>query len=365
MKTRAVPFFYLLLAFVPGGMAQSKNIHEIVDPYSGLRTLVLTVQTKGCAGDPSIGAHDASVTLLFSAEQLKDGRVLYLLTPALDGGRVLNLRKDSTMDTLTDGAVGSLRAAEASTVTTQYERGGDRSYLHETVPFVVSRESMAKLGKVAQFQFRLNGTREPVQRCADAKHLRDMPDFLDEAAVYGPPVEAGLPAGVPEEAVRTPETVKTMSVTAPETHACAGDPAIGPSDPVVRFSIRADQRADHTVRYYFVTDLTERTPLGVRSKGGLETVMDGVRQTYPTPHGSSIEAATGGGVHENIEFHVDRRDLRALSKSTVFEFRILGPQQSVHRCMYASHFSDLAGFFTATAALHDHPAGMAASTPPP
>jgi hypothetical protein len=364
MKTRAVPTFFLLLAALPSGTAQSKNIHEIVDPYSRLRTLVLEVQTKACPGEPSIGAHDASVTLLFSAEQLKSGGVLYLLTPALDGGPVLNLRKDGTMDTLIDGVVGSLGAAAASAVTTQYERGGGRSYLHETVPFVVSREFMAKLGNAAQFQFRLNGAREPVQRCTDAKHLRDMPEFLDEAAVYGPPLDPEPSAATTAEAAKTPETVKAMRVTAPETHACAGDPAIGPGDPVVRFSIRADRRADHTVRYYFITDLTERTPLGVRSKGGLETVMDGSRQTYPTPHGSTIEAAAGGVVHENIEFHVDRRDLRALSKSTVFEFRILGPQQSVHRCMYPTHFTDLAGFINATAALHDHPVGTAASTPP-
>ncbi len=165
-------------------VAQSKNIHEDVDPYNGRKTLFLEVATRACPGDPKLEQHDPVVTLLFSASQRPDGGVAYFLTPELDYGNSLNVAKKGTMDVLIDGEVGEFRTPAGSTVGTAYERNGGRSYLHETIPFAVNRMDFVKLSKAGNFQFRVNGARARVQRCTDAKHMQDLQEFLDAAAMY-------------------------------------------------------------------------------------------------------------------------------------------------------------------------------------
>jgi hypothetical protein len=119
------------MSFNPTTSAQSKNIREDVDPYSGLHTLFLEVPTRTCPDDPGLHEHDPDVHLLFSANENPDGTVYYFLTPTLDRGYTLNTRPNDTMDTLIDGLPGSFTTPLGSTVVTQYS--GGRSYLHETL----------------------------------------------------------------------------------------------------------------------------------------------------------------------------------------------------------------------------------------
>ena len=344
----------LLLATTPL-LAQSKNIHESIDPYTGLRTLILEVATRGCPDDPPRRDHDPDVHLLFSAAQNKDGAVSYYIAPELDRGNSLNVRAKGTMDTLIDGAVGTFTTPMGSTVVTNYDAG--RSYLHETVPFLVAQADIAKLSEADWFQFRINGPRLAVQRCTDAKHLRDLPEFLAAASNYAPPPGlAPLAASQqPHEEIDTSGEVKKFSLTGIDTYACAGDPAPGPHDPTVHLAITAEQRPDRTVRYFIVTDLTHGAALNLRSKDALDIQIDGVSQTFRTPHGSTIDAGPDASLHETIAFHVDRRDIVALSKSSAFQFRIDGPRQTVQRCTDASHLQDLAKFINTTSSLYDHP----------
>jgi len=177
-------FLLLVVGLTPGlGLAQSKHIHEEVDPYSHLRTLFLgDVTTKACPEDPPLGLHDPVVELIFGVFEKPDHTVEYFLTADLTGGPVLNLRKGDTMDSLMDGGVGWFVTPMGSTVNTIYR--GDRSYVHETIPFHVERGNLEFLSQAKTFQFRVNGPRGAVQRCTDAKRLRDLAEFLDAAAVY-------------------------------------------------------------------------------------------------------------------------------------------------------------------------------------
>ena len=170
--TGSLPLACLLLA-AANAVPQSKNIHETVDPYTGLRTLFLEVSTRNCPGDPSPGSHDPEVHVLFTAMQNQDRTVTYFILPEMDGASYsLGLRKAATMDTLIDGAVGVLSTPSGSTTTNQYS--GNRSYLHETVPFSASRDDLARLATAQEFQFRINGQRQEAQRCTDAKRMRDL-----------------------------------------------------------------------------------------------------------------------------------------------------------------------------------------------
>jgi hypothetical protein len=163
--------------------AQSRHIHEDVDPYSRLRVLSLgDVTTKACPGDPGIGPHDPAVELIFSVVEKSDHTVEYLMTADLLGGNSLNLPRGGTMDSLMDEGVGWFVTPMGSTINTKYTY--NHSYIHETIPFHITRENLEVLSKTGVFQFRINGQRQSVQRCTDAKRLRDLAEFLDAAASY-------------------------------------------------------------------------------------------------------------------------------------------------------------------------------------
>ena len=184
MKLRKmIAAFAFVFVFPAFGSSHSKNIHEDIDPYSGLKTLFLEVQTHTCPGDPSPAPHDPEVHLLFAATQRPDHGVAYYITPELDRGSALNLRHRQTMDTLIDGVVGSLTTKNGSTVVTSYDTR-THSYLHETIPFAVERALLETLSRANTFQFRVNGSRQSIQRCTDAKHLHDLPEFLDASLQY-------------------------------------------------------------------------------------------------------------------------------------------------------------------------------------
>jgi hypothetical protein len=359
MKPLASAFIVALLStLVSSAQAQSKNIHEQTDPYTGLRSLFLEVGTHTCPGDQSPGLHDPEVHLLLSATQNPDRSVSYFLTPELDhAGYSLNLRKNGTMDTLLGDAAGSYTTLAGSTTTTQYS--GDHSYLHETIPFNVSQDDLTKLSSAEWFQFRINGSRQDVQRCTDAKHLRDVAEFVHAAASFGPP--AAL-APVTE----SDNSLKSFSVDAIPTFACSGDAALSSRDPGVQLTIVAEQHADHTVKYFIVTDLGELKPLNLPNKSTLEVKIDGLAQAFHNPHPSTVETLVDPDghsfVHETVAFHVDRRDILALAKSSTFEFRIDGAR-AIRRCTDAANLKQLAGFISDTATLYDHPVAVASAPP--
>jgi hypothetical protein len=368
MKKLALPLALAILSSLSiSAQSPSKNIHEQVDPYSNLRTLFLEVSTRNCPGDPSLGPHDAEVYLLLSATEDKNHQVHYFLTPELDhGSNTLNVRKNGTMNVLINGIPSLLNDSLGSTVVTNYADG--RSYLHETVPFAVDVNQLDELSKTDLLQFRINGSRQSIQRCTDAKHLRDVAEFLDAAAQYGLPMDPN-PTQIPQPAgndVATAAQFKTLSTDNIETSTCSGQPMPGPQDPSVQLTVIAEQRPDRTVRYFIVTDLAHGAPLGLHSKDTLETLIDGVNQTFHTPHGSAVETITGPDgksfAHETIAFHVDRRDLIALSKTSTFQFRIDGPRQTIQRCTDANHLQKLADFVNATASLYDHPVALASAS---
>jgi hypothetical protein len=228
------------MSFNPTTSAQSKNIREDVDPYSGLHTLFLEVPTRTCPDDPGLHEHDPDVHLLFSANENPDGTVYYFLTPTLDRGYTLNTRPNDTMDTLIDGLPGSFTTPLGSTVVTQYS--GGRSYLHETIPFFVTPDELANISLAHWFQFRVNGSKRVVQRCIDAKHLRDLPEFLSAASEYGPPQTSAPQQAAPT--VKSRPELKALKLEDIATEACPGEPALGPQDADVRLTISANQHGD-------------------------------------------------------------------------------------------------------------------------
>jgi hypothetical protein len=121
---------FLLIA--AASLAQSKNIHEQVDPYNGHKTLLLEVSTRTCPGDPPLRDHDPTVHILFSTTQNPDGTTAYFLTPELDHGSTLNVRANGTLDALIDNTVATFHTPAGSTIRTSYDAG--LSYLHETIP---------------------------------------------------------------------------------------------------------------------------------------------------------------------------------------------------------------------------------------
>jgi hypothetical protein len=179
MSVRAI--IAALILTLPA-LAQSKNIREDIDPYTKRRTLFLEVPTRACPGDPPVGFHDPEVHLLFTASETPDRSVLYFVTAELDHGHGLNLSKNGTMNTLTDGVPGLLSTPAGSTVVTAY--WGDRSYLHETIPFAVTIADLETLSHAAFFQFRVNGPRQAVQRCVEGRRFHDLPEFLSAASDY-------------------------------------------------------------------------------------------------------------------------------------------------------------------------------------
>jgi hypothetical protein len=371
MKQLAIVVGLLLLAGRVG--AQSKNIHENVDPYTGLRTLFLEVGSRTCPGDPSPGLHDPEVHLLFTAMENPDHTVSYLLAPELDRANYsLGLRASGTMDTLIDGVPGGFTTTSGST-TTNY--AGNRSYRHETIPFNLGPDDLVRLSKADWFQFRINGPRQDVQRCTDAKHLRDVAEFLDAAAGYGPPqsdVQPGEDAGPPRpftEKVNSATHRKTLTFANIPTQTCAGDPSPGMPGTEVRLAISANQRSDGGVWYFIATDLYGGGDLNLPRGGNIDIKMDGKTSVFHTINGSLRSYATdavGRPVpEETTAFHVHQPNLIALSKASAVEIRVTGPDGAaggLHRCVAADQLSKL-GAFIGIAAGYE-PSHLAEATPP-
>jgi hypothetical protein len=345
--------------------AQSRHIHEDVDPYSHLRVLSLgDVSTKACPGDPGIGPHDPVVELIFSVVEKPDQTVEYLMTADLSGGSPLNLGRGGTMDSLMDEGVGWFVTPMGSTVNTGYSYS--HSFLHETIPFHVTRENLEVLSKTQMFQFRINGSRQSVQRCVDAKRLRDLPEFLGVAATYGPPQlgdSPAFPASEPiVEEVNPSTQLKVLTLTNIATQPCPGDPSPGPQDADVHLTISANQRADGGVWYFISTDISRGATLSLRRGDTLQTQMDGASAVFRTINGSRVSYGPDAIPHETTAFHVHQPDLIALSKTSLLEFRINGPTGTVRRCARAAQFRYLSEFIRIAA--HYEPSPVAAVAPP-
>jgi hypothetical protein len=362
-----------VLAQAATTQAQSKKIHEQVDPYTGLRTLFLEVSTRTCPGDASLGLHDPVVHLLFSASE-SNGPVSYFITPELDHGGVLSIRTNDTMDTLVDGKVGRLSTPTGSTVVTSYE--GDHSYIHETIPFSIAQADLEQLANAEWFQFRINGTRQSVQRCTDAKALRDLAEFISAASEYAKAVPQVSSQSQPVlgqwqphivEDSNTASHLKSVRLTGIETHACGGAAALSPHDPAIELTLSAEQRPDRTVKYFVTTSLTPDSPLSLHRKDSLDLRLDGVTYTFSTPHGSLVgvekDAQGMSYIHESIDFHVDRRNFAALAKANEIQFQINAPQQSIQRCVDSSQLKDVTALLGIAAGYYDNRAGTDFNTP--
>jgi hypothetical protein len=174
----------LLLLFIPSSQArtESKRIREQVDPYNGRRTLLLTgIPTRPCSGDPPRGG---DITLSITAVQLPYHQVSFLLATDIASGPFLDLRDGSTMDTIMDHGIGYLVTTHGSSINSTYDRYERRSHTHEYIPFHVTSENLMVLARSKTFEFRINGDRQAVQRCATKKDLRDLAEFLDAAREY-------------------------------------------------------------------------------------------------------------------------------------------------------------------------------------
>jgi hypothetical protein len=339
--------------------AESKNIRENIDPYSGLRTLFLDVPTRTCPDDPGLHEHDPDVHLLFSANESKDGTVYYFVTPTLDHGYTLNIHTQDTMDTLIDGLPGSFTTTLGSTIVTNWN--GGRSYLHETVPFFVTPDDLANISLAHWFQFRVNGPKRFVQRCIDAKHLRDLPEFLSAASEYGAAQMIAPQSETP--VIKSRPELQTLKLEDIATEACPGDPALGPQDANVRLTLSANQRGDGGVWYFLSTDIIHGPMLHL-DRGGtievhLDTQTDKKSSTFHTINGSVISAAPDAqGIavpREVTAFHVHQPNLIAMSDASMVEFRITGLHQTIHRCVDPKALQGLPKFIASTTTLYGKP----------
>lgn len=368
-----------LLTLAAPACAESKNIHENTDPYTGLRTLFLEVSTRTCPGDPSRGPHDPDVHLLFTAMEDPDHTVSYFLAPELDdAGYTLNLRTRGTMDTLIDGTAGTLVTPAGSSTTNRFDI--NHTYLHETIPFTLTRADLNRLSTAETFQFRINGQRYAVQRCTDAKHLRDLIEFASAASEYGPP--ASLASSVPQpgsasqptltsqpsnvpapfiEHINPTNNLKTLTLPNIPTQPCPDEP--NPQDAAVALTISANQREAGRVWFYITTDLSRGSSLGVPRGGTIPIQLDGSPRTLHSIKGSVITHDADATPHEMTSFHVSREVIAALTNTSRFEFTVNGPTGPIHLCAQPAPFQHLANFLRIAATYE--PQHIAANTPPP
>jgi hypothetical protein len=170
----------LLLTPLLGARA-SRHIHETVDPYSGEKTLTLDVDTRGCHDDPST---PTQVKLLISATERAPHDVVYNLTTDLAYGPTIHPDKIGIMDTLIDGLPAQLQQAAPKSKWREHNAARRGHHMREMIPYDVSLEYLDSLAVAKQFQFRINGQDLSLQRCASARQLRDLHEFLDDAAAY-------------------------------------------------------------------------------------------------------------------------------------------------------------------------------------
>ena len=320
--------------------------------------------TRTCPGDRSPGLHDPDVHLLITAAENPDHSVAYFITPELDhAGYTLNLRKKDTMDTLIDGVPGSFITPAGSTTTNLYS--GNHTYLHETIPFSVSEADLAKLSTAEWFQFRINGSRQDVQRCADAKRLRDVAEFVNAASTFGPSTEAMAPMprtilhGNLLEDINPDTGLKTQTLAGAAAAPCPGDPPPGPQDPDVIVRLTANRRPDGGVWYFIEADFAHGEPLSLRRRATLEAKFADGTETFHTINGSELVSAPDADgkpvPHETIAFHVHQPDLVALGKTPLLEFTIQGNSHTLHRCVRSDQFPDLNEFISVSSSYTTAP----------
>lgn len=180
---RLLPLLAIFLFAAPRLNArESKHIHETTDPYSGQTTLTLDVDTGHCHGGPNPGS--TQVHLLISATQFGPHQVEYNLTTDLAYGSIISPPKNGEMDTLIDGLPAQLPVAGAKSKWRERNAFERHRHNREMIPYDVSLAYLDSLADAKLFQFRINGQGNSVERCASAKQLRDLHEFLDAAAAY-------------------------------------------------------------------------------------------------------------------------------------------------------------------------------------
>ena len=174
----------LMLAAMPLQARESKHIHEVEDPYTGVKTLSLEIDSHGCPEDHPLNAYSAHVHLIISAMQMQPHQVAYIIaTDLVSRHTKLPSAKNATLDTNIDGAVTQLGPGYPKTKHTIRSAWSGR-HVQEMVPFDVSSDYLNQLANAKSLEFRVNAKYDSVQRCSDARDLRDLHEFLDAAASY-------------------------------------------------------------------------------------------------------------------------------------------------------------------------------------
>jgi hypothetical protein len=159
--------------------AGSKRLQETVDPYNGQKSLTLEVDTGRCvvetSPDPNAYSH---VRLILSAIQQPQGDIVYALVVDMDGGHKIHPGKHGEMETVIDGAHGELHPLADKSYWREPNSFSRGRHMRETIPFGVDRDFVAALAKAQTFQFRVVAADTTLERCTDAKKLRDLNDFL-------------------------------------------------------------------------------------------------------------------------------------------------------------------------------------------
>jgi len=182
---RPITLFTLLtLITLPLGARESKHIRETVDPYSAQKTLTLDVDTGRCPDDPHPGPYATHIRLLISATELGPHDVAYNLTTDLDYGGLVTPGKNGVLDTLIDGLPAQLPVAGPRSKWRERDARNRHPHNRQMIPYDVSLDYLATLAEAKLFEFRVNGQDNSVQRCANARQLRDLHEFLNAAAAY-------------------------------------------------------------------------------------------------------------------------------------------------------------------------------------
>ena len=158
------------------------KIVEIVDPYNGDRTLaILNIPTDSCSGDPSTIGHD-QVSLTFGLLSSKDGTIHFFIAAKTMTIEPFRVPEKGTIDTLIDGTPKVFIAPVQGKIEVYRgpQFGRQELLFWETDTYDATLDDISRIAAAKTFQFRINGDHS-TQRCASAKHLASINEFLVRA----------------------------------------------------------------------------------------------------------------------------------------------------------------------------------------
>jgi hypothetical protein len=184
MKIVRASLATMTLGFISlqAGAGNTKHVREEVDPYSGLKTVSVNIDTHPCMTQTTSDPNPSHVRLVVSAIESKGGVVDYALIVDMTGGHWIHPGKHGFMETIADGTHDVLYpVAEKSKWNERSAFTGER-HIRETIPFGIDRNFITSLSSAKAFQFRVIAADTTLERCTDAKHMRDLQEFLGISA---------------------------------------------------------------------------------------------------------------------------------------------------------------------------------------